>query len=79
MIITAMYIYGLAHRSWEFSWWNIMTCFAADCILIRLLSPRVSVRVNNEISDEEKNYFYRRAQVEELRRVELDLRLYGKR
>lgn len=53
----------------------------ADVVLVRLLSHDVRINVKNEdkTSEEEKYYWRKRAEVEELRRVELDRQLYGKR
>lgn len=79
MIITAMYIYGISHGSWEFNWINISACFAADSFLVRLLSLGMSVNITNRTSDEEKDFWKKRTQVEELRRIEFDRQLNGKR
>lgn len=81
MIITAMYMYGLIQDSWEFNWLNITICFLADVVFIRVFSLGMRVKVVNQniISDEEKHYWNKRSQVEELRRVELDRQLYGKK
>jgi hypothetical protein len=54
-------------------------CFLADLVLVRMLSADIHVNVANNTSDEEKHYWNKRAEVEELRRVELDRQLYGKR
>jgi hypothetical protein len=51
----------------------------ADVLLVRLLSPDVRVNVVNQSSDEEKYYWRKRTEVEELRRVDLDRQLYGRR
>lgn len=79
MFITAMYIYGMSQGSWEFSFLYATICFTADLVLVRMLSPDVRINVKNEVSEEEKNCWTKRAQVEELKRVELDRQLYGKR
>ena len=79
MIIAAMYIYGMSQGSWQFSILYMTICFMADVLLVRLLSPDVRVNAVNTISDEEKYYWRKRTEVEELRRVELDRQLYGRR
>jgi hypothetical protein len=79
MIITAVYIYGIALRAWEFSLPNMVVCFGADTFLVRMLSSNIRVNVKNEISNEEKFCWNKRTEVEELRRVKLDRELYGKR
>jgi uncharacterized membrane protein YciS (DUF1049 family) len=79
MFITAIYLYGMSQGSWEFSYLYATICFAADLVLVRMLSPDVHINVKNEVSDEEKYCWNKRSQVEELRRVELDRQLYGKR
>ncbi len=79
MIITAMYIYGISQHSWEFSWLLGVMCFAMDIMLSYVISPNVNVRVkaDNDISNEEKYYWNKKGQVEELMRVKLDRELYG--
>jgi 1,4-dihydroxy-2-naphthoate octaprenyltransferase len=48
-------------------------------VLVRMLSADIHVNVANNTSDEEKHCWNKRAEVEDLRRVELDRQLYGKR
>lgn len=79
MFITAIYLYGMSQGSWEFSYLYATICFAADLVLVRMLSPDVRIDVKNEVSEEEKYCWTKRAQVEELKRVELDRQIYGKR
>jgi hypothetical protein len=73
MIISAMYIYGMSQGSWRFNLLHMTICFIADMLLVRLNS------IVNKTSDEERFYWRKRTEVEELRRVELDRQLYGKR
>jgi len=47
MIITAVYIYGIALRAWEFSLPNMVVCFGADTFLVRMLSSNIRVNVKN--------------------------------
>lgn len=78
MFITAMYIFGMSQGSWEFNMLNATICFLADLVLVRMLSPAVNVGVKNDISGEEKYYWKKMAEVEELKRVKLDRQIYGK-
>lgn len=75
MIITAMYLYGMIQGSWKFSL-DILYYFLADVILIRLLSSSVRISIVNKISDEEKYYWSKKGQFEELRIDELDRKLH---
>lgn len=79
MIITAVYVYGMSQGSWQFSLLYATICFAADLVLVRMISSDVRVNVKNESSEEEKGYWIKKTQVEELKRIELDRQLYGQR
>lgn len=78
MIITAMYIYGIIHGSWKFGF-DMAFYFLLDVVLVRLLSLGIRVNVMIKTSDEEKNFWRKKTEVEELKRVSLDRELYGKR
>ncbi len=77
MFITAMYIYGISQGSWQLSYIYIIISFFLDLVLARMLSPVIGIK--NEISDEEKYYYKKKAEVVELERVKLDNELYGGR
>lgn len=77
MFITAMYIYGISQGSWQLSYIYIIISFFLDLVLARMLSPVIGIK--NEISDEEKYYYKKKAQVAELERTKLDNELYGSR
>jgi hypothetical protein len=79
MFITAIYVYGMSQGSWQFSLLYATICFVADLVLVRVLSADIRVNVKNESSKEEKDYWIKKAHVEELKIVELDRQLYGKR
>ena len=81
MIITAVYLYGMSQGSWQFNMLDATICFAADLVLVRVLSADIHVNVKSDgnTSEEEKRCWNKRTEVEELRRVELDRELYGKK
>ena len=75
MIITAVYLYGISQHAWGFSWWYGFLAFIMDIIFVILIAP--SIRIWNRISDEEKDYWKKRWEVEELNRIKLNRELYG--
>lgn len=84
MIITAMYIYGIIQHAWSFSIWHVLATFIMDIVLVRVLSLSPDIKIINEISDEEKQYFKEKVdyfrkkwEVEELKRKMLNKKLYG--
>ena len=84
MIITAMYLFGIIQHTWAFSIWNMLVTFIMDIVLIRILSLGIGIKIINETSIEERQYFKDKAdyfrkkwEVEELNRKILDKKLYG--
>lgn len=84
MIITAMYIYGIIQHAWSFNIWHVLVTFIMDIILVRMLSLSPDIKIINQTSDEEKqyfkekvDYFRKKCEVEELNRKILDKKLYG--
>lgn len=75
MIITAMYIYGVSQQAWEFSGLYGLLTFIMDVVLVNAFSP--SVRVVYESGKDEVDYWRKRTEVEELKRIKLDRELYG--
>lgn len=77
MIITAMYIYGISQHAWEFSLWYGLLAFIADFILVTVFSP--SIEVVSKPSGDEVDYWRKRTEVEELKRIKLDRELYWRK
>lgn len=84
MIITAMYIYGIIQHAWSLSILDMAVAFIMDAVLVRLLSLSPDIKIINQTSDEEKqyfkekvDYFRKKCEVEELNRKILDKKLYG--
>lgn len=84
MIITATYLFGIIQHAWSFSILDMAVAFIMDAILVRLLSLSSGIKIINQISDEEKqyfkekiDYFRKKCEVEELNRKILDKKLYG--
>jgi hypothetical protein len=79
-----MYIYGIIQHAWSLSILDMLVAFLMDIVLVRLLSLFPDIKIINETSDEEKQYFKEKAdyfrkkwEVEELNRKILDKKLYG--
>ena len=51
MIITAMYLYGIIHGSWHFSWWYGFLAFVMDAILLHGLNLSIGSDDNEEPKD----------------------------
>lgn len=77
MFITAMYLYGVSQHAWGFSWFYGFLGFVMDLILVVYISPSIIYGNSNNISDEEKDYWRKKWEVEELRRKLLDKKIYG--
>lgn len=84
MIITAMYMYGIIQHAWSLSILDMLIAFIMDIVLVRVLSLSPDIKIINETSDEEKQYFKekvgyfrKKCEVEELNRKILDKKLYG--
>lgn len=82
MFITAMYLYGISIHAWGFSWFYGLVAFIMDMMLAIIISPSIkTVNKTSEedivLSKEKAAYFRKKWEVEELKRLELDRRLYG--
>lgn len=84
MIITATYLLGIIQHAWSFSILYMLMAFFMDIVLVRLLSLSPDIKIINETSDEEKQYFKEKVdyikkkwEIEELKRKMLNKKLYG--
>lgn len=79
-----MYLFGIIQHAWTFSIWNVLVTFIMDIALVRILSLGIGIKIINESSIEERqyfkdksDYFRKKWEVEELNRKILDKQLYG--
>lgn len=72
-----MYIYGMSQQAWEFNWFVGLVCYMADVGLLNILSS--GDKIIERSSKEERCYWAKKTEVEELKRIELDRQIYGKR
>lgn len=84
MIITATYLLGIIQHAWSFNILYMLMAFFMDIVLVRLLSLSPDIKIINETSDEEKQYFKEKVdyikkkwEIEELKRKMLNKKLYG--